>query len=414
MNSLEKMSRIKEYSITIMVFIMIYVNSSYNVAIFDGVYIIGISLVAALFILFSQKRIIVNRNLILVLLIMIVSIFVTSIITKDTMKDAAIMISAIFVSAIFIFSIEFKQYCKIYNKLMFSIASFSLVVYVIAMFYPDLIRLFPSTYFRQNFEVYNLGLTFINLKSNLIRNMGIFWEPGAYQTYLVFALLIEIFNDQKTNRFAFSVFMISLITTWSTTGLINCLLIILIYIIHRNSEHKFKYFRITVGLFFLSIFFIIVYSVLPYELQYAAVGKITNYLSSQSNNQISAHVRFTSTLFPLRAFMRSPVVGVGYVGLTESVLPAGHTMITNTPVNWFASYGVLFGTLSFLGISKFAKKLVNNFGFNTYLLVLIAIILSITTEQYLRNVSMLIFVMYGFVKNTNCKLDQSSKLNKRR
>ena len=393
----ERMSRkfnFKELVLVLTIFTMLYMSSSYNIAIISGTLTLGISFICSVLVILVCKKDVINMRLLLIVILLNITVFVTTILTGDAIRDAIIMCSSILIAMIFVTQIKFEKYCIIFTNIIMIIAVYSLVAYVISITFPSIIRLFPSAYYRPTEEVYNLGLTFVNLRHDLIRNMGIFWEAGAYQTYLVFAILLELFVN-KTRRFVLVLLAFALLTTWSTTGFINGLIILLIYIIYKNRDSRMKYGKSILAVTILAITIVSIYSVLPKDVQYASIGKISYYLDSDKTQVTSASVRFSATIEPLKAYLKSPILGVGYSGLRESVLDEGHTMITNTFVNWFAAYGIIFGLIFCIGLYNFSKKLEQNASPLLLALIITTIIFSIATQQYLRNISILIFLLYG-------------------
>ncbi|MGI1812060.1 O-antigen ligase family protein [Priestia sp. TGN 0903] len=124
-----------------------------------------------------------------------------------------------------------KNLFKIFHNLIVGIAVYTLFTY---LFFDILSILPPST------EVINdkpyrvwLGLHFHGQITswygvNVFRNNSIFWEPGVWQIYLNYALIYQLFFSKKVNKKILTVLLINLITTFSTTGNIICLMILLV------------------------------------------------------------------------------------------------------------------------------------------------------------------------------------------
>jgi len=390
-------SNYKELVLMISIFSMIYASSSYNVAIMSGTLTLLICGLSSVLVIMVSKKGGISTRLFFSVILLCIPVLITTLFTDDTFKDSVIMLLSIFISMVFVLEVDFKKYCEIYSKTILIIAVYSLVAYFLSIVAPSIIRIFPPAYFRPSFEVYNLGFSFVHLNYNgLPRNMGIFWEPGAYQTYLVFAIIIELLIFPRIRKINLVIFGLTLLTTWSTTGIINGLILLLIYILLINKYSRIKFVKSAVTICLMGIIIFSIYWLLPNNIQYASIGKILTYLQSDNQSNItSASVRFSATFEPLKAYLESPIYGVGYSGLGESVLSAGHTMITNTVVNWFAAYGTCFGLLCLYGVYNFSKKLNNNISPLVLVLIIVTILLSITTEQYLRNVSIIIFLLYG-------------------
>lgn len=72
------------------------------------------------------------------------------------------------------------------------------------------------------------------------RNAGIFWEPGAFQVFLNFALVLylakdQLFTSDKWKKAYFPILVITVITTLSTTAFI-CLICNLVFFIFKKEK----------------------------------------------------------------------------------------------------------------------------------------------------------------------------------
>lgn len=120
----------------------------------------------------------------------------------------------------------------------------------------------------------------------------------------------------------------------------------------------------------------------------------------------SASVRADAVVYPFQAYLTSPIIGVGYSAVRDSTLVVGHNMTTATPINWFAAYGIIYGMIFCIAVFRFAKKLTNR-PILLFLITLV-ILLSISTENYLRNVSIIVFLLYGLSESTTTITDRKS------
>ena len=73
------------------------------------------------------------------------------------------------------------------------------------------------------------------------RNYGLFREPGVYQVFILAALAMELFmSRQKLRIFRLVVLLGTLITTFSTIGIVCGMLMITLYILPRLSKRPIK------------------------------------------------------------------------------------------------------------------------------------------------------------------------------
>lgn len=85
--------------------------------------------------------------------------------------------------------------------------------------------------------------TSFDLPKDMLRNSGMFWEPGAFAGYLVLALLFIILQNRGFTLGAYKKqaiwIVLGLLTTLSTTGFLVLALILLIYIVQNYKFGKF-------------------------------------------------------------------------------------------------------------------------------------------------------------------------------
>ena len=96
-----------------------------------------------------------------------------------------------------------------------------------------------------------------------------------------------------------------------------------------------------------------------------------------------------------KVFAENPVFGVGNTKMKKLFMDMyGHSMVTCTYANWFAYFGMLFGCLMIYGLFMFTRFFAN--GIPVRIVLFLAIMASITSEDYVMNPSILILIFYGF------------------
>ncbi|MDD3654573.1 MAG: hypothetical protein PHO01_10375 [Desulfotomaculaceae bacterium] len=137
----------------------------------------------------------------------------------------------------------------IIERTIFCLVIISMVFYVIQLLQPDL--LFNAMRFIENSigigsqDVYNtpryqyssIFIYTINVKrqSEFIRNCGFSFEPIAHSFFINLGILFNYIINRKIIPRQFSLYIIALLTTMSTTGLIG-LMLILVYILADNKR----------------------------------------------------------------------------------------------------------------------------------------------------------------------------------
>ena len=143
-----------------------------------------------------------------------------------------------------------KDFKSVFIKQIIFLSYISLIFQIIKYLIPSLYEAISSNSFIDvNYEIPSiLFYTF----SEGFRNSGPFWEPGVFAGYIIIALLLYHVNlnrvslKNKTDL----VLVITLVTTFSTTGYLA--LVILFFIL--NILFKYKKYNLLIQSFFILIF----------------------------------------------------------------------------------------------------------------------------------------------------------------
>lgn len=294
-------------------------------------------------------------------------------------------------------SVSKRQFFNAYSDIIFVICSASLFFHFLYILGIPLIRIFPvitnSQGLQANFAfVADYYLTPIEYSTT--RLMGIFWEPGAFQALIVIAFCIELFRDRdkKLSNLYFIVYVITLFLTYSTTAFI-CLGFLLALLMNK----RFKAGLLPTLLFI--VLFIFVYNYFSTRLEgylyHAIYGKINMLVDSDTYGETaSTSARTESISYGLSLFIQSPLWGIGQTGQEFIANKVGHNMMTCTPVNYFAYYGLLCGILSFVGFIK-CVNLRDKTLFQGFLTVSV-LLLTTSSENFTFNPILTTFMFYGY------------------
>jgi hypothetical protein len=166
----------------------------------------------------------------------------------------------------------------------------------------------------------------------LFRNSGFAWEPGAFSAFLNIAILFNMLRTkfQLKNNIRFIVYVIALATTFSTTGYLMFILLIIFTIYNQN-------FKKILVLIPVALIFILYLFSLPFMSKKIAETaeydtKELIYLSLKYNNQYIPQ-RFQSFQIDYIDFLNHPVIGYG-----------GHD-----EARWTNQMGAQISTISGLG-----------------------------------------------------------------
>lgn len=170
------------------------------------------------------------------------------------------------------------------------------------------------------------------------RNSGMFWEPGAFQGFILLAILMIIFNVDKKNdnnrKVELVIFGVTLLTTQSTTGYILLIALLIccwdrIAGVFGAKNPRLKI--ILTALLGIGVFYIIFSS-----------GNISSKFSS---NNVSSTTRFSDLFGGLLMCLKGGILGLG-----ETATKDATKLLLGVDINDSAgllamiyTYGILFG-----------------------------------------------------------------------
>lgn len=316
---------------------------------------------------------------------------------SEDIKQTAIVIIMLVLAYIYSVCLSAHDFAEKFINIIYFLCVYSLITFFLYKLNPSIVERFPIVYNEMDYLAYNMGFSMIRSYSE--RNQGIFWEPGAFQTFIGIALILELFLIKRFSKKRIIVYLATVFTTYSTTGYVSVVVILLVYMIYvmiNKVERNFKNVRSLLFLIGLVAVLYLIFTNLSTETSKHVFGKITAYRNDTSRvkKMTSASVRVDAILKPISLFLDNPVFGVGTTGLNGFASEEGYKMNTCTFVNWFAMYGFIVGMIFVGGFYKISKYITGNR--TTALLVLIAFFILTISEDYVRNPSILVFVFWGY------------------
>lgn len=300
----------------------------------------------------------------------------------------------------FLFAVVYSldKFMYVFERIIYTIALASIVIYVIGVLLPSAYSVFPTVYNIQAFPFYNAFISVIPKWSdgNVLRLYGPFREPGVYQMYLNMALLFFIDLNGKLTLKRAIVYIVAIILTFSTTGYIVLLFTFLYYVFKNESKKSRIQKNFIILLILLSITILSLYTTL-FSADSFVFGKLFN------DESKSGTARFASILGNLSIFASSPIFGVGITRLPElfvNYIEINYGFFdvksnTSTIFVPFATFGILYGTLWVISLTSFFKS------FSTKALPMISIclagLLSFMGENLVEDVLVYILVGYGII-----------------
>lgn len=347
-----------------------------------------------------------SRNNLIITLLLIVNVLITGLLTGFDIASFLLTSVTLVEVAIFVSIVPLEEFVDKFIKCMIVIAVVSLVGNIVFMVSPGILSFFPQVVNSSQrsgiFLIFGIISDF--RMTGAYRNQGIFWEPGAYQVFLCIAYLFELYSNRenKSKRWVCILFLISMISTVSTTGIIVAAALLILTI----GKNKGRTSVIKLGLGLVIVSFIIM-KILPHLegfWKYTLVTKINQLLNYQVGVSNESSSRLDSVFYVLQAFLKSPIVGIGSGGYSALAEKAGHSMFTCTPVNWIASYGILWGAFIYGNLVKLLKVVMGNYFEAGIALVILCI--SVFSEEFSTNMFFLILVFYGMQNGVHVRKER--------
>lgn len=398
-----------------MIFLMLYISSSFYINAIPGMIILACHF-SCVFILFvmsmlAGKKIKINSNMAtkMVTLVSIIGMGAMSA-RGDDPKQTVIDMAQILVAYLFSLNFTFDDFLRKFTNIVYFLCWYSLIVYLLYITVPDLVEILPDVENIQGRHAENAIFSTI-YGGSYARNQSIFWEPGAFQTYINFALIFELFYFRNPTRKRLIIYAATLITTYSTAGYITALFIVYTYVTQLLFTTSDKTKNSSKNLFFVLTLVIIAVAVflsLNSNIANSVFGKFDIYRESGygAKGMTSASVRFDAFLRPFKIFWKYPIFGAGTRGMANFAINERYNMNTCTFINWFAYFGIFFGAMMMQMYYKFAKRFSNNK--LIVLMIFFAIFLATATENYYRNPSILVFAFFPFVNKREDEKDENN------
>lgn len=329
-------------------------------------------------------------------LILLCGCLVLSMVKNDSLLSVNYYqrITLILVSLFIARNIEYDRFIKCFLVIMKLIAIVSLAGFVFHSIIENS-RLFPFI-MTGNGTVPFKTLFFTNIRYGVPvnRNFGPFWEPGAYQIYLNWALFYELNKSNRINIFNVLLFSVAVITTKSSAGLIILGLVFICFYLKKEkvkTAYKTNYKIIIFLLALTGILFIVNNS----HLMIMFFSKFSSFFSDHStihSGNVSTYTRIYSIFANLDIIRKYPLFGIGSNKIKLAVKASyGLASNTNSILAMAASYGLLAGILYF---SLFLKAARNQCGFLNSCAYLIMLISIYSTENLIVSVFSYIVLIY--------------------
>lgn len=284
-----------------------------------------------------------------------------------------------------------KLFIKAYVICMTMIGIFSMFTFTFSNVLAT-IDFFPR-YVSSNGQQF-VSLIFSNLRvyPTTFRNWGPIWEPGAFQAYLIIALFFVFFDDLqlKYKNIIIILLLMTILTTFSTTGFIALPFIIIGYILDSSQKKKIQKILIICGGSIFLMWFI------------NRSGYFEILFTDKFKKSFDID-RVATIIYGIKLWLRNPIFGYSS-GYTKAFydLTLVEFSITNTFIANLVVYGTVMGVYSLTSIigciCSYRHKLLVN------LLISIGLIICFSGEKFLYTPIISFLMFYRFNKDKGvCK-----------
>jgi hypothetical protein len=292
----------------------------------------------------SKKKVLWQKNILTYTFLLFVFLVVSSFIINFNINNFGTNIKFLLVisfSYLFCLLVPFYIFSKYYIRALKVISIISLFGYSILNF--TSLNLPLATFKNINDVEYYNGIFFFAIKSfaggydnvGIDRNIGTFWEPGLFATLILIAIILELWNKNKTSKLTILIFLITLYTTKSTYGYL--MLVPISFELFTKVLNKRFSFSLTI--FLITIVVFLNYKLNDFISWLVQINpRLFSKLIDESN---SFNARIESPLTNLRIFENNYLFGAG-LGNTENLfnnMTIGSQ--TSTSTYFLAAFGFL-------------------------------------------------------------------------
>lgn len=316
--------------------------------------------------------------------VLIFGIIISSLMNEFQIRSSIRLIMIILYSYLFTNLIEFKTFTKYYTKILKWLTLISLIVFTGVNYFN--IKLNLPIFENVNGATYYNGLVFFLFKKyGTNRNLGIFWEPGLFASFLIIGIILESLKKRKS-KINILIYCIGIISTKSTFAFFIGILLIGYFIIMRLKKIN----KIIILIISISSYFIIIKRKVEILLKLNEIFPLVFGKILKKSNSITE--RIESPLQNLKFFFENPIFGKG----VDFVEKAYSTILT-TPQTSTSTF--FLGTLGFIGILYTVMIIYGVLNLKTIdiisrMILLIIILIIVNKEPHINLTLTYIFIFY--------------------
>ena len=408
-------SMIKKITPYFSAFCLIWLHNSYYMqANVSGIYRTMLPTILAVGVVLIQRNFKIDKKPLLFFTI----IFALSILSDGLTQsfENIITIFIIYFGAMMLCKLcEFDKFAQAFNRCIYWICLISVMFYFINLYIPRALNLIPNFLYVNTWRgdvdsVYGklyLYTFFVKQVTNYYRNFGIFVEPGMFQIYINLAILFEMFYLKNFSIKRLVVYLIAMATCLSTTGLVVTGILLSCYLLDKDTyissrKRKAGYLIILIVVVTITFSPLIGVDILD------NLSKMSQLKDEISYGTVSSGAERTRAYaVAIQAFLERPFLGWGSHTSEYALAVAGkHVIMTATCMNWFASGGIIVGTLwnyAYFGIIRyFNKNMIIN------IILMFSLFLMVSSQSMNGNLLIITLCFWGVSYKNRSNSDEES------
>lgn len=333
-----------------------------------------------------------------------VAVFImASLANHELLNYMVIRVLVMTVGFLFATQYSFDDFAEAFERFVYFVCICSFPMTVLSFLAPKVIHFLPVVYARYS-KAYTYGLCGIISEFDgtlIVRATGIFREPGVFQIFINVALMFELLYRKEIRCKLVWVYVITLLTTFSTAGYVVGILIFSVYCLFIPKEQGWKEH-------YLILFFVVAIPIVLFilfgentALWQTVFGKVKDGVGSNG----SMAVRLSGIITSIEIALDYPLHGIGIQSMSKyylayttksSFFKWGNDQYANTLFCQFSCHGIPFGTLFLVGTYKFRKWISENRIVGISIFLIIALLYMDEILQYSALPYIIMFYGYGF------------------
>lgn len=294
-------------------------------------------------------------------------------------------------------AIPFEQFGNIYIRVILGIALISLVGYGIVN-YTSIQLPFISMDSVKEGVSYRIGFIYNYLPYQKDRNCGAFWEPGLFATHLVAAYLLTLKCSHPKATVYKAIYLLTILTTKSSAGYCLMILCLILEMTLRLCSGISKKQTIISFVLILVVLLVALFVSSNEEImstillgsgsgggtaQIFSKLKLENVFRSQRGNAVS---------FWMTQFVENPLIGRGFVGITEQYI-----WDTCTNFMFLGGCGILGATYTYCWIK--GVSMIRNINASSKLIIFGIVFIILNKEPHAKMLLTWMILFYLIANN---------------